>query len=64
MAIHIKNAEVERIIRELAERTGEPLANAVRIAAKERLERLEAEKAATTDTQVTRAQIAATKRLI
>jgi antitoxin VapB len=40
MAVLIKDAEADRIIRELAARTGETITEAVKIAAAERLTRL------------------------
>ena len=40
MALLIKDPETDQIVRELAARTGESLTEAVRIAAKQRLERL------------------------
>ncbi len=38
MALLIKDPETDRIVRELAERTGESLTEAVKVAAKQRLE--------------------------
>jgi len=43
MAMNIKNAETERLARELAKRTGESLTVAVTVALKERLERQQRE---------------------
>lgn len=40
MTVLIKDREADRIIRELAERTGETITQAVKIAAEERLARL------------------------
>lgn len=40
MSMNIKNSEVERVTRELAELTGETLTTAVSTAVRERLERL------------------------
>ncbi|MDR6871237.1 hypothetical protein J2Y55_002249 [Bosea sp. BE125] len=40
MAFEIDDAETEALIRELVERTGEPIDTAVRIAAEQRLQRL------------------------
>lgn len=40
MSVNIKNAETYRLIRELAEATGESMTTAVTIAVQERLERL------------------------
>ena len=40
MSLNIKNAETYRLIRELAETTGESMTTAVTIAVQERLERL------------------------
>jgi antitoxin VapB len=40
MALSIKNIEVERLARELAEKTGESLTGAIRTALQERVERL------------------------
>lgn len=40
MAVLIKDAEVDRVVRELASRTGETITQAVKIAATERLARL------------------------
>jgi antitoxin VapB len=40
MAVLIKDAEADRIVRELAARTGETITEAVRVAAEERLARL------------------------
>jgi antitoxin VapB len=40
MVLMIKNARADRIVRELASRTGETIADAVAIAAEERLARL------------------------
>lgn len=42
MAINLKDAEADRLARELAEATGESIASAVTIAVRERLERLRA----------------------
>jgi antitoxin VapB len=46
MGINIKNAETERLIRELAELTGEGKTEAVETAVRDRLQRLQAEAAA------------------
>jgi antitoxin VapB len=43
MAISIKDPEADRLIRELASRTGETQVTAVKIAVSERLQRLERE---------------------
>jgi antitoxin VapB len=40
MALSIKNIEVERLARELAEKTGESLTGAIQTALQERVERL------------------------
>jgi antitoxin VapB len=40
MVLMIKNARADRVVRELASRTGETIADAVTIAAEERLARL------------------------
>jgi antitoxin VapB len=40
MALLIKDPETDRIVRELAERTGESLTEAVKVAAKQRLDSL------------------------
>jgi antitoxin VapB len=40
MTLLIKDAETDKIVRELAARTGESLTEAVKIAAKQRLDRL------------------------
>ena len=40
MSILIKDTETDRLIRDLAARTGETLTDAVKVAARERLERL------------------------
>lgn len=40
MSVLIRDPEADRLVRELAERTGETLTDAVKIAARERLERL------------------------
>lgn len=40
MAVLIKDAETDRVIRELATRTGETITQAVKIAAQERLARI------------------------
>ena len=42
MALMIKNARADRVVRELASRTGETIAEAVAIAAEERLAKLPA----------------------
>ena len=44
MAVLIKDAEADRLVRELAARTGETITEAVRKAAEERLARLPAKK--------------------
>lgn len=41
MALSLKNEETERLARELAEKTGESLTDAVKLALKEKLEHLE-----------------------
>lgn len=42
MGLNIKNAETQRLIRELAELTGESMTAAVSVAVRERLERIRA----------------------
>jgi antitoxin VapB len=44
MALNIKSAETERVVRELAKRTGLSVTEAVRAAAEEKLRGLEAER--------------------
>lgn len=44
MGINIKNPETERLIRELAEKTGEGKTEAVETAVRERIQRLDATK--------------------
>jgi antitoxin VapB len=41
MGLNIKNAEAERLVRQLAAATGESVTQAVSVAARERLERVE-----------------------
>jgi antitoxin VapB len=48
VGLNIKNAETERLIRELAEATGENLTTALTTAVRERLERVQASDAAVT----------------
>jgi antitoxin VapB len=43
MGLNIKNAETERLIRELADQTGESLTDAVTVAVRERLDRVRAD---------------------
>jgi antitoxin VapB len=43
MGLNIKNTETERLIRDLAEETGESLTDAVTVAVRERLERVRAD---------------------
>lgn len=43
MGLNLKNAETERLIRELADRTGESMTKAVTVAVRERLGRVRAE---------------------
>jgi antitoxin VapB len=43
MGLNIKNAETERLIRELANQTGESLTDAVTVAVRERLDRVRAD---------------------
>lgn len=49
MALNIKNAETEALIKQLALRTGESQTAAVRIAVRERLERLAVPRRATAE---------------
>lgn len=41
MSLNIKNEETHRLVRELAERTGESMTEAVSVAVRERLQRVE-----------------------
>lgn len=43
MVIHIENPEADRLVRELAEATGEPVDDAVVAAVREKLERMRTE---------------------
>jgi antitoxin VapB len=43
VGLNIKNVETERLIRELSQETGESLTDAVRVAVRERLERVRAD---------------------
>lgn len=49
MAINIKDAETDRLARELAELTGQPITDAVRVAIEERLARLRVRQTVTAD---------------
>ena len=49
MAINIKDAETDRLARELAELTGQPITDAVRVAIEERLARLRVRPTVTVD---------------
>lgn len=51
MAILIKDAETDELVRELAARTGETIKDAVKIAARERLARLPQKKGGSIDRQ-------------
>jgi antitoxin VapB len=44
MSLNIKNSETHKLVRELAALTGESMTTAVRVAVKERIHRVEAEK--------------------
>ena len=46
MSLHIKNSQTDRLVRELARRTGESMTGAVDQAVRERLERLRAARGA------------------
>ena len=48
MALDIKNEEIDRLAREVAERAGESLTEAIRIALQERLQRLTGRQGAAT----------------
>lgn len=50
MALNIKNDDTERVSRRLSELTGESITTAVTIAVRERLARLERERASSADT--------------
>lgn len=58
MAVLIKDAAADRIIRELASRTGETITEAVKIAAEERLARLPPVSAGRIDMEKVRALLA------
>ena len=45
MAFHVRNQEADRLVRELARRTGLSMSDAVRVATAEKLARLEADEA-------------------
>jgi antitoxin VapB len=46
VALNIKSRETERVVRELAKRTGQPITEAIRQAAEEKLRALDADKEA------------------